>query len=121
MSSFFGGGSSSSSSAPNSSEELKTALMKQIQAEAAMTNARALMSKLNEHCFDKCIPTPGSSLSSGEQSCLSTCMEKYISMWNTTSRTYIARVGKESKKMGGQDAATVAAMATGSSGGSSLL
>lgn len=43
MSSFFGGGSSSSS-APNSSEELKTALMKQIQAEAAMTNARALMS-----------------------------------------------------------------------------
>ncbi|KAL2014402.1 hypothetical protein VTN00DRAFT_1927 [Thermoascus crustaceus] len=95
--------------------------MKQIQAEAAMTNARALMSKLNEHCFDKCIPTPGSSLSSGEQSCLSTCMEKYISMWNTTSRTYIARVGKESKKMGGQDPATVAAMATGSSGGSSLL
>lgn len=44
MSSFFGGSSSSSSpAAPNSSEEMKTAIMKQLQAEAAMTNARALI------------------------------------------------------------------------------
>jgi import inner membrane translocase subunit TIM13 len=45
-------------------------------------------------------------------------MEKYIAMWNVTSRTYIARVGQESKRLGGQDAAAFAAMATGSPEGS---
>jgi import inner membrane translocase subunit TIM13 len=40
-------------------------------------------------------------------------MEKYIAMWNTTSKTYIARVGVETKRLGGQDAAAIASMATG--------
>lgn len=75
-----------------------------------------LEQKLNEHCFERCIPTPGDSLSSKEESCLSTCMEKYISTWNTVSRTYIARVSKESKRLGGQDSAAMASMATGGSG-----
>lgn len=56
MSSWFGGSSSSSpsssSSTPNSSEELKNALMKQIQAEAAMNNARALISVRLSDQFD---------------------------------------------------------------------
>jgi mitochondrial import inner membrane translocase subunit TIM13 len=41
-------------------------------------------------------------------------MEKYIAMWNVTSRTYINRVSQESKKMGG-DASVLASMGTGSS------
>lgn len=69
--------------------------------------------KVNEHCFDKCIPTPGSSLSSTEEGCLSTCMEKYISMWNVASKSYIARVGKESKKYGAQDTIAMNSLATG--------
>jgi import inner membrane translocase subunit TIM13 len=40
-------------------------------------------------------------------------MDKYIAMWNVTSKTYIARVGVETKRMGGQDASAIAAMATG--------
>ncbi|KAL1985072.1 hypothetical protein VTN96DRAFT_8307 [Rasamsonia emersonii] len=119
----FGGSSSSSSSSSGNSAssdatsaELKSALMQQVQAEAALNNARALMTKMNENCFDRCIPNPGSSLSSQESTCLSTCMEKYISMWNTTSRAYIARIGRESKKMGGGvDAGTLASLGTPSS------
>lgn len=45
---------------------------------------------------------------------MSSCMEKYIAMWNVTSRTYINRVSQESKKMGG-DASMLASMGTGSS------
>lgn len=30
---------------------------------------------MNEVCFEKCLPKPGSSLSSGEQSCFTSCME----------------------------------------------
>ncbi|KAL1966100.1 hypothetical protein VTN77DRAFT_4848 [Rasamsonia byssochlamydoides] len=115
----FGGSSSSSgTSAPTdtTSADLKTALMQQVQAEAAVNNARALIGKINENCFERCIPNPGSSLSSQESTCLSQCMEKYISMWNTTSRAYIARLGQESKKMGGgMDAATLSTLATPSS------
>ncbi|QKX59892.1 uncharacterized protein TRUGW13939_07034 [Talaromyces rugulosus] len=101
--SFFGSSSSTPAGAEPGSTELKNALMKQVQAEAAMTNARALVSKINENCFDRCITSPGSSLSSGETSCLSSCMEKYISVWNTTSRTYINRVQLETKNMGGSE------------------
>jgi import inner membrane translocase subunit TIM13 len=49
-------------------------------------------------------------------------MEKYIAMWNVTSRTYITRVGTETKRLGGQDAAAIASMATGQpEGGSGIL
>ncbi|KAE8144112.1 Tim10/DDP family zinc finger-domain-containing protein, partial [Aspergillus avenaceus] len=57
--------------------------------------------KVNEHCFDHCVPAPGSTMTSKEETCLSQCMEKYISLWNTASRTYIARVSQESKRLGG--------------------
>ncbi|PYH90800.1 putative mitochondrial intermembrane space translocase subunit Tim13 [Aspergillus ellipticus CBS 707.79] len=104
----FGGDSSSS-------QDAKTALVKQIQQEAAMNNARQLISKVNEHCFAHCIPRPGSTLSSRDETCLSQCMEKYISFWNTTSRTYGIRLASEQKKLGGQDAAAMAAFGTPSS------
>lgn len=70
--------------------------------------------KINEHCYDACVPAPGTSLSSKESSCLSSCMEKYVAMWNVISRTYINRVSQESKKVGG-DASVLASMGTGSS------
>jgi len=106
--SFLGGSSSPSAS----SGDVKTAVVQQIQAETAMTNARALIQKINENCFTACVPTPGSSMSAQENTCLSNCMDKYISMWNITSRTYISRLGVESKRMGG-DANMVASLGSG--------
>ncbi|EEH35786.1 mitochondrial intermembrane space translocase subunit Tim [Paracoccidioides lutzii Pb01] len=91
---------SQTGSAPQTSAEMKSAIMTQVQQETAMSNARALINKVNENCFEKCIPSPGSSLSSKEQSCLTSCMEKYIQMWNATSRAYIARIGQEQKAAG---------------------
>ncbi|KAK2793295.1 protein translocase subunit [Onygenales sp. PD_10] len=89
-----------STSTPQTSAEMKAAIISQLQQESAMTNARTLIAKLNENCFEKCIPTPGSSLSSKEQTCLTSCMEKYIQIWNATSRAYIARMGKEQQAAG---------------------
>lgn len=53
------------------------------------------LQKVNQHCFEKCVPKPGSSLSSGETTCFTSCMEKYMATWNTVSRQYIARIQKE--------------------------
>ena len=87
----------------------------QVRQEAAMTNAQAIdrgmnstrdvgsvllssAQKVNEHCFEKCVPKPGSSLSSGETTCFTQCMEKYMAAWNTVSRQYITRIQQESAK-----------------------
>jgi import inner membrane translocase subunit TIM13 len=95
----------------------KTQIMRQVQQEAAMQNARMLVEvcpplptlhtfkflvlidsqKLNEHCFERCVPKPGTSLSKGEETCFTNCMEKYMSSWNTVSKQYVARIQKESQ------------------------
>jgi len=84
-----------------SGSDPKAVLMNQVRQEAALNNARQLIEKLNEHCFDKCIPKPGSTLSSGEQQCFSQCMEKYMAAWNTVSKQYISRIQQESGRGAG--------------------
>ncbi|PSS12680.1 hypothetical protein M430DRAFT_44561 [Amorphotheca resinae ATCC 22711] len=91
----------SSSLGFSASSDPKTAVMNQVRQEAAMTNARQLIEKVNEHCFEKCVPKPGSSLSSGETTCFTSCMEKYMAAWNTVSRQYINRIQQESSKGAG--------------------
>ncbi|KAI4221420.1 MAG: hypothetical protein L6R36_006921 [Xanthoria steineri] len=86
----------------HTSSDPKTQVMDQIRQEAALNNARALITKLNGHCFDKCIPSPGTSLSRKEESCLSSCMEKYMGMWNIVSRVYIAQIQKTTGQTGGE-------------------
>jgi import inner membrane translocase subunit TIM13 len=51
--------------------------------------------KLNEHCFERCVPKPGTSLSKGEENCFTACMEKYMGAWNTVSKQYVGRIQKE--------------------------
>jgi import inner membrane translocase subunit TIM13 len=101
-----------------SSSDPKAAVMNQVRQEAAMTNARQLIEagllfplnlllcsnseqKVNEHCFEKCVPKPGSSLSSGETTCFTQCMEKYMAAWNTVSRQYINRIQQEQGRSAG--------------------
>ena len=103
------------SSAPTGASQTQ-AIKQQVAQEAAVANARQLVEvtialepfpapltnadstapqKLNEHCFERCIPKPGSSLSSGESTCYSQCMEKYMSAWNVVSKQYINRIQRE--------------------------
>ncbi|EEU46140.1 Mitochondrial import inner membrane translocase subunit [Fusarium sp. LHS14.1] len=78
------------------SSQVKQAVMKQVQQEANLVNARALIEKLQENCFEKCVPKPGSSLSSSETTCMTSCMEKYMAAWNMVNSAYIARLKQES-------------------------
>ncbi|KAH8673642.1 Tim10/DDP family zinc finger-domain-containing protein [Xylariales sp. PMI_506] len=77
------------------SESVKAEVVKQVKTQYAINNMRELIEKINEHCFQKCVPKPGTSLSSGEQTCFTHCMEKYMSAWNQTSTTYINRIQRE--------------------------
>ncbi|KAI9853001.1 MAG: protein translocase subunit [Thelocarpon superellum] len=75
--------------------ESAAAVMDSVRQEAAVNNARQIVEKVNQQCFDKCIPKPGSSLSRGEQTCLTQCMEKYMAAWDAVSRQYLGRLQRE--------------------------
>ncbi|KAJ5054436.1 uncharacterized protein L3040_000710 [Drepanopeziza brunnea f. sp. 'multigermtubi'] len=79
-------------------QDPKAAVMNQVRQETAMTNARQLIERVNTHCFEKCVAKPGASLSSGETTCISQCMDKYMAAWNTVSRAYIDRLQSEQQK-----------------------
>ncbi|KAL3462947.1 Tim10/DDP family zinc finger-domain-containing protein [Aspergillus heterothallicus] len=115
---------SSSTPAPASSspeqQEIKANIVKQLQAEAAMANARQLIGKVNEHCFDHCVPAPGATMTPGESSCLSSCMEKYISLWNVASKAYLNRATLE-RKNNGIDTIAMNSLATGGAAAQSSL
>ncbi|KAH6687250.1 mitochondrial import inner membrane translocase subunit tim-13 [Plectosphaerella plurivora] len=78
------------------SESIKNALVKQVLQEANLANARVLIERLQDNCFEKCVPKPGTSLSSGETTCMTMCMEKYMAAWNQVNSAYIARIRQES-------------------------
>ncbi|KAI2630719.1 Tim10/DDP family zinc finger-domain-containing protein [Hypoxylon sp. NC1633] len=78
------------------SEAIKAKFKEQIKNQDAIENAKYLIDKVNEHCFEKCVPKPGTSLSSSEQTCAKQCLEKYMAAWNVVSVTYARRVQRES-------------------------
>ncbi|KAM7197712.1 putative mitochondrial import inner membrane translocase [Rhypophila sp. PSN 637] len=77
------------------SESVKKAIIRQVIMEANVQNSRHLVEKINENCFDKCIAKPGSSISNGEKTCVTQCMEKYMAAWNLVNQTYMRRVQQE--------------------------
>ncbi|GAW22262.1 hypothetical protein ANO14919_117980 [Xylariales sp. No.14919] len=74
---------------------IKAEVMRQVRTEYAIDNAKQLIEKINEHCFERCVLKPGPSLSSGEQTCFTQCMEKYMAAWNQVSSTSIRRLQRE--------------------------
>ncbi|KAJ2957103.1 hypothetical protein NQ176_g11274 [Zarea fungicola] len=77
------------------SEGVKQSVMKQVLTEANLANARTLIDKLQDNCFEKCILKPGSSLSKSDETCVTSCMEKYMAAWNQVNAAYIARIRQE--------------------------
>lgn len=89
-------GSSRSGGPAVQKEEIITSIKHQL----AVENATQLINQINENCFERCVGTPGSSLSSSEQTCLSRCMNMYMQSWNVVSRVYVTRLRKESAASG---------------------
>ncbi|KAI0194155.1 Tim10/DDP family zinc finger-domain-containing protein [Astrocystis sublimbata] len=74
---------------------VKQEVVRQVQTQYAMDNAKRLIDTINEHCFERCVPKPGASLSSGEQTCFTACMEKYMNAWNAVSTACIGRAQRD--------------------------
>lgn len=78
-----------------SNVETKDTLKQRVAAEVAMANAQQLISKATEKCYVKCVPSPSTSLSGKEQTCVERCLERYFEAFNIVSSTYVHRVAAE--------------------------
>ncbi|KAJ4304442.1 protein translocase subunit [Collariella sp. IMI 366227] len=77
------------------SESVKKTIIRQTLLATNTTNARTLIENINEQCFERCVPKPGGSLTSGEENCMKQCMEKYMAAWNVVNASYIRRIQQE--------------------------
>ncbi|KEY70222.1 hypothetical protein S7711_04331 [Stachybotrys chartarum IBT 7711] len=74
------------------STAIKQRLKKEMLDESNMANARLLIEKLQDTCFQSCIQKPSSSLSSSDKACLEHCMNKYMQAWNLVNSAYINKI-----------------------------
>ncbi|KAI9224740.1 Tim10/DDP family zinc finger-domain-containing protein [Blastocladiella britannica] len=95
--SFFGGSSATPSTMP-SNEERVAQIKQQLRQELALSNLQELVNKVGENCYAKCITTPGAKLSSGEETCLAKCMDRYMDAFNVVAKSYELRVREEMTK-----------------------
>lgn len=89
-------GSSAAAPAPSKSQEIKDQLQSQISQELAVLNATALVDKITENCFEKCIHDPQASISPQQSGCVDQCLGKYLRSWNVISKSYITRIQQSS-------------------------
>ena len=60
----------------NLSPQQQGEIMQAVQQQVALANMQELLQKVTDKCFKKCITSPGSSLGSSDQKCLSLCMDR---------------------------------------------
>ena len=65
-------------------------LAEEVMAEQQRALVQAVMFKLTEMAFDQCVSRPGSSLSSGEVSCVQSVVSKYLD----TSEFIVGRMSR---------------------------
>ncbi|KAI0709840.1 Tim10/DDP family zinc finger-domain-containing protein [Earliella scabrosa] len=97
MTSLFGAtrGAQPPTSSPDELAARVASIKNSIRNEVALQNAQELMNKVSDKCYVKCVPKPGTSLSSSEERCLSQCMDRYLEAFDIISRTYVARLKRE--------------------------
>ncbi|VDP93307.1 unnamed protein product [Echinostoma caproni] len=75
-------------------------LIEQMKQEVALATTQALLQNMSDICFKKCVTKPGNSLDNSEQKCVANCMDRYVDSWNLVSKTFAARIRRESSRIG---------------------
>eukprot|EP00045_Choanoeca_perplexa_P020768 m.4999 g.4999 ORF g.4999 m.4999 type:complete len:114 (+) comp7356_c0_seq1:72-413(+) len=81
-----------SPSSGSMSASQRTQVMSQVQQQVQMSQFTELLQKMSHACFEKCVPKPGTSLSSSEQACIGKCADRFVEAMSMVSRTYIAKL-----------------------------
>ncbi|KAH3899054.1 probable Mitochondrial import inner membrane translocase subunit TIM13 [Saccharomycodes ludwigii] len=96
---FSGNNNNAEQQQPTNTTTTKTPLVselkQQISQELAIANATELVNKVTENCFETCMKTP---YAEGNDSCVDSCLAKYMRSWNSISRAYIQRIQQSPDK-----------------------
>ena len=65
-----------------------------------LLQAQQLITKATEKCYAKCVTSPSTSLSSKEEKCLGSCLERYFEAFNLVSNTYVRRISEQRGSLG---------------------
>ncbi len=70
--------------------------MSQVKQELQTAYIQELFTTIRDKCFEKCIQKPGTSLSSGESSCIAKCSDRYMDATKVIAQTVV----QQSQKIG---------------------
>mmetsp|Transcript_48876 Transcript_48876/g.156539 ORF Transcript_48876/g.156539 Transcript_48876/m.156539 type:complete len:122 (-) Transcript_48876:44-409(-) len=62
-------------------------VMNQVQQEIAAQELQAFVTVVRDKCFETCVKSPGSSLSSSETNCLARCFDRYVEATKAVSQS----------------------------------
>ena len=62
----------------NLSPQQQQEIISQVQQQVALANMQELLQKVTDKCFKRCITSPGSSMSSSDNKCVSLCMDRSV-------------------------------------------
>ncbi|VDN56504.1 unnamed protein product [Dracunculus medinensis] len=65
--------------------EQQNQLISGLKQQVAVLNAQAIIGELSQKCTQKCIVSPGGSLTNSEKQCLQRCMDRFMDTWNLVS------------------------------------
>lgn len=62
----------------NLTTEQRQAVMQRVAQETGQAVMQELITTVSHKCFDKCVTSPGVTLSNKEQTCLAMCYDRYV-------------------------------------------
>ena len=77
----------------------KDAIIEGVKQQLAVANFQELLQKMTDKCYSKCITKPGPKLDNSESKCITLCMDRYMDVWNQTSKAYSQRIQMEGQRM----------------------
>jgi import inner membrane translocase subunit TIM13 len=66
-------------------------LMEEVQQQMKVQFVQEFYQTVRDKCFKACITTPGTSLSSSDQKCLSRCMDRYQDATNIITKAVLSQ------------------------------
>lgn len=70
-------------------------IMSEVQTQLRMQMVQEFYQTVRDKCFKMCLTSPGNSLTSGDQKCLTRCMDRYQEATNTVTQAVLGMQGMQ--------------------------
>uniref|UniRef100_A0A914I4X7 Mitochondrial import inner membrane translocase subunit n=1 Tax=Globodera rostochiensis TaxID=31243 RepID=A0A914I4X7_GLORO len=82
------------------SPEQQNKILEDVRREANTQTVLSLVSAFSEKCTQRCITSPGLSLSGSEKQCLQRCVDRWMDSFNIVASTFAVKAQREMSGLG---------------------